>query len=380
MSRSRVHGPLRVAIDGLQIGRTPAGVGRYVIDLLRALDASADDEHEITAYVPRSARLVTEWTPERLHIVPVADAGGSAQRILRQQLVLPQLMKNRYDVVHYPDYLVPLRRPAPCILTLHDMAYAHDASFFTGPQRAVRRMMNPIGVRAARLIAADSGFTRTEVLRLFPDVPPDRIRVVYPGVHCFPEPSEDACESVRARLRLPDRFVLSVCTREPRKNLGRLLHAFGQCADLAHEYLVLVGSPGWGDDATSVLTSYGRRLADRVIVTGYVEELELSALYRMASAFVYVSLLEGFGFPLLEAMSCGVPVVASNIPVLREVGGPNAVYVDPLDVEQIGHGIASLLGDAQLRAQLARGGVERAGRFSWARCAAQMLALYGEVA
>lgn len=364
----------------MQVGNSPAGIGRYITELVRAFDVCADERYEITAYTSRSARALLEWSPQRVKVVPVGGAGGTRKRILRQQFVVPKLVRGHSDIAHYPDYLTPIDCPAPCVVTIHDVAYSANPAFYTWPQRMLRQIMYPVALRAATTIVADSEFTRQEILRNFPSVPPDQIRVVYLGIAPPASPREDVCAAIRDRLRLPDRFVLSVCTREPRKNLDRLLHAFGRCPELADEYLVLVGGAGWGRDSLAVLNAYGPQLARRVLITGYIAEPELAALYRLASAFVYISLLEGFGLPPLEAMSYGVPVVASDIPVLREVLGDHALYVHPYDVDSIGAGIRTMLNDTDASGQFARRGRLHVRQFTWERCAGQMLDIYRQTA
>lgn len=370
----------RVAIDALQVGTTPAGIGRYIIELAKALDSCACETDEITVYISQAAVRLFEWQPQRIHIVPVRGGGKTRSRILRQQLVLPRLMNRGCDVVHYPDYLTPLRRPAPCVITVHDVAYAVDPTFYTPSQRVWRHLMYPVALRATTAIIAVSDFTRREILRLFPKMPPDRVRVVHLGVQSLGEPQAEVCRRLRDRFGLPSRFVLSVCTREPRKNLDRLLHAFGRSPELADEHLVLVGGAGWGPDSLDVLSAYGPQLRRRVLVTGYVATSELAALYHMASAFIYISLYEGFGLPPLEALSCGLPAIVSDIPVLHEVLGSSALYVNPYDVDDIAAGVRAMLRDSDLRARLAAEGRERARRFTWARCASETLAIYREVA
>lgn len=372
--------PLRIAIDAMQVGKSPAGIGRYITELVRAFDTCADESYEITAYTSSSARSLLEWSPKRVRVVPVGGPGGTIKRILRQQFVLPKLVREHSDIVHYPDYLTALSKPAPCVVTIHDVAYAANTAFYPWPQRMLRHAMYPIALRAATTIVAVSEFTRQEIVRVFPSVPPEKVRVVYSGIVPPSEIGEDICSSVRDRLQLPERFVLSVCTREPRKNLDRLLHAFGQRPELAHEHLVLVGRAGWGRDSLAVLNKYGSQLSRRVLVTGYVEEPELVALYRMASAFVYISLMEGFGLPPLEALAHGVPLVVSDIPVLRETLGDNARFVNPYDTEEIASGIRNVLDNVALTSKLAIQGRSHVQRFSWERCARQMLEIYRETA
>jgi len=366
----------------MQVGASPAGIGRYIIELIQAFDECVDDSTgvEITAYTSASSHALITWKPSRVKVVAIGGAGDTKRRIFKQQYVLPGMINGSADIIHYPDYLTAVRNTVRAVVTIHDVAFASDPRFYTRPQRILRKVMHPVALRSAETIVVDSHFTRRELLRYFPGVDQDKVRVVYLGISPAQVSSEAVRAELRARLRLPDRFILSVCTREPRKNLDRLLHAFGRCPELSDEHLVLVGGAGWGQDSLAVIKEYGPTLARRVIVTGYVSEPELAALYHMTSAFVYISLHEGFGLPPLEALSHGVPVVASDIPVLHEVIGDNALFVDPHDIDHIGAGLRTALDSHDWRGKFARRGQQHVQRYTWRQCATEMLSIYGEAA
>lgn len=363
-------------MDALQLGGQPAGVGRYVRELLWSLSSVLSEREHVTAFVSDAALSALPASGGNLRLV-AQPAERGARRILRQQFVLPRHMRRRFHVVHYPDYLVPLwRRPRPFTVTLHDVAYAIDPAYFTFGQRVLRRGSTPVAARAADHIIVDSHFTRSEVLRLFPDVAPDSVTVVHPGVSELGPPAEAG--GVRARYGLFGRYVLSVCTLEPRKNIARLIEAFRR-PELADEVLVLAGREGWGVERIHQLGS-GPDLQGRLVVTGYLSDGELATLYKHATAFAYPSLYEGFGFPVLEAMQAGLPVLASDIPVLHETAGDAVVFVDPRSPEHMAVALRALLDDAEKRARLVEQGRRVVQRFSWRSCAAATLEVYREVA
>jgi glycosyltransferase involved in cell wall biosynthesis len=233
------------------------------------------------------------------------------------------------------------------------------------------RALVPLAARSADRIIAVSEATKAEIGRVL-DVPPDRVDVVYeagrPPGPATPEPE------LRARLRLGDApLVLSVSARRPHKNLRRLLQAFAGLAEGTS--LVLPGYPTpFEGELVAEVSRLG--LAGRVRLLGWVSEEDLEALYLAARCFVFPSLAEGFGLPVLEAMERGVPVACSRASSLPEVAGDAARYFDPLDVEDLRRAIAELLEDESLRARLAAAGRDRARLFSWERAAAETVAVY----
>jgi glycosyltransferase involved in cell wall biosynthesis len=186
--------------------------------------------------------------------------------------------------------------------------------------------------------------------------------------------------AVRARYGLPDRYLLFVGTVEPRKNLTRLLAAFESIhADGLTDGLVIVGKRGWlyGDFFARLEES---PLREAVLFPGYVPDGDLPAFYAGAQALILPSVYEGFGLPVLEAMACGTPAVASSAPSIPEIGGDAALYFDPLDVEAMVGAIRRLLRDASLRDEMRRRGLAQATQFSWQRAAAETRAVYDALA
>jgi glycosyltransferase involved in cell wall biosynthesis len=207
---------------------------------------------------------------------------------------------------------------------------------------------------------------------------PDKITVVYPGYDeatFQPVRDEEVIEAVKARYGIAGDYILFVGTLQPRKNLIRLVKAFADCrSPIADCRLVIAGKKGW------LYQEIFRRVEElglekKVVFTGYVPEGDLPALLSGAHLFVFPSLYEGFGLPVLEAMACGTPVVCSNASSLPEVAGDAALMVDPLDVEGLATAMERVLSDEELRAELTERGFKQARKFSWERCARETLAV-----
>ena len=336
-----VAGPLTVGLDVSPLVLTKAGTARYVRGLLEALPAVADVKLRPLAF-GRSGRVAAVardvgWYPVAL------------PRAARKQAV---------DVLHCTTFRAPLTNGGPAsVATFHDLAVLRLPHCFNGWSRFYAgRTLRHVARAAAALIAV-SEFTRREIVELL-DVPEDRIHVVPNGVG-----PPFTAEGPAAQ----GDYVLAVSTLEPRKNLTRLAQAF-ELARLSGCELRVVGSSGWGD--VDLTGTSGRRL-------GEVTDDELAALYRGARCVAYVSLYEGFGLPVLEAMACGAPVVTSTAEALRELGGDAVVTVDPLDPEAIASGLEQAV---QRGEELRARGLERAREFTWQRTAERTAAVYQTVA
>ncbi len=285
--------------------------------------------------------------------------------------------------------LLPLR--APTVLTVHDLIFRRYPRHHKRLNRWYLNATMPLFCRRADHIIAVSEQSKRDVIAAY-GIPPDKITVIYEAAdpRFCPQPVETVA-AVRARYRLPERYLLFVGTIEPRKNLGRLLAAFERlhAAGLT-DALVIVGKRGWlYDDFFARLENSPAKGA--VIFPGFVPDADLPAVYAGAQALAFPSEFEGFGLPVLEAMACGTPVVCSNTSSLPEItsslpsqgGGAGgvgaALLIDPLDADALTDALRRVLSEPDLAADLRARGSAQAARFSWERAAAETLAVYRQV-
>jgi glycosyltransferase involved in cell wall biosynthesis len=289
-----------------------------------------------------------------------------------------------YDVFHSPFFPLPPARPSTRIrrfLTVHDVIALTHPQFFDERERdIVRRIVRSIG--AEDWVLADSRATKQDLCTVA-GVDPSRVFVVPLAASTqlfYVETNQSRLEAVRTKYAIPEGpYVLSVNTLEPRKNIERSLRAFRRVVreegvtDLS---FVLVGVKGWSVREIERLTSELRSHQSRVIDTGYVPDEDLAALYSGSLAFIYPSLCEGFGLPPLEAMQCGVPVIASNTSSLPEVVGNAGILVEPTDETALAAAIFTIYANPSLRQELSVRSLARAKLFSWERCVQQTMDAY----
>ena len=381
-----------IGIDATAALTQGGGIGRYTRELIRALVAEAPHNH----YTLFSARPPA--------VLPVADSLPVAPNVAhrpapvderwlyrlwyRAGVPLPvQLFTGRIDLFHSPDFVLPpVRGDVPTLLTVHDLSFVHYPATFPAKLVAYLNRVVPRSVARASHILADSESTRRDLAAVW-RVPDDKVTVLHSGVNERFRPVTDAATlgAVRARYGLGDRpYVLTVGTVQPRKNYELLVRAFRSVAESLPHALVIAGGRGWlSNGLRAEIDRQG--LAERVLLPGFVDDADLPALYSAADLFVFPSLYEGFGLPLLEAMACGVPVISSDASSLPEVattggattgGEPAALLLSPGDEAAWTAAMLRLLGDAAARQPLIEAGRAQVGRFTWGRAARQLAALY----
>ena len=346
---------MKIAIDVRAAAEVPAGRGRYVRELLQGLQR-LDVDHEFILYA-RERR--SEQSFDERFRWRTFDAPG-----LAWPLVAGVRMSGSADVgLACTSYAmtVPWRMPGAAIVW--DFA-PFNRGMRTPRGSLLERVTLPLALRRCGALIAISEATRTELERRFPRARAKTV-VAHPAADArfSPEPCVDD-ESVLKRHGLRRPYVLVTGTLEPRKNLPRLIAAFAALDEGVRRgwTLALAGAAGWETDATFASVAAHK---DLVRTLGFVPDDELACLYRHAEVFCYVSLYEGFGIPVLEAMQSGTPVLTSSVSSMPEVGGDAARYVDPSDSESIRGGLAELMSDAELRSRCASAGVARAALFDW---------------
>jgi glycosyltransferase involved in cell wall biosynthesis len=369
---------VHIAIDYTPAVRQRAGIGRYTRDLVAAL-AEIDRSNRYTLFCVGDAPQDSEW-PENF-TVRVSNLPSRWLTAGWYKLKLPvpvERFTGDCDLFHSPDFTLPPLRAARGVVTVHDLSFLRLPQYADPGLRGHLNRSVPEAVNRAVRVLADSENTRKDLGELL-DIPPEKVSVVTPGVSQHFRPVRDSVRlnEVRARYNLPEWFILFVGTIEPRKNLARLISAFGQLrrqTGLPHA-LVLAGSPGWLYQ--EIYDQVGKEgLAEHVIFPGFVADADLPALYTLADLLAFPSLYEGFGIPPLEAMACGTPVVASNNSSLPEAVGAAALLIDPEDVGGMADAMARVLGDANLRARLSDLGRAQAARFTWRSAAEKLLQAY----
>ncbi len=287
------------------------------------------------------------------------------------------LVAENLDLFHGPANVTPLFYRQPTVVTVHDLIIYRHPEWFPGGLSDYfwRRSLVPKSIKNASRVIAVSQATKRQIIRQF-NISPDKISVVYEGGTTKQSGNNLSAQETEALKKKigSNKFLLYVGTIEPRKNLTRLIEAFKLIAPkFPGMKLVLAGKFGWKYE--SILAS-AKGLESRVIFTDYVSSDQKSWLYQRACGFVYPSLAEGFGLPVLDAMVNKVPVLTSQASSLPEVAGSAAVYVDPLRVESIAAGLTKLMKDENLRQQLIALGLVQAAKFSWVQAAEQTLRVY----
>ena len=347
------------------------GTETYAAGLVHGLARSPDPDRFVVFVNRESADWPLPDDPRFRRVVCPVHAVSRPARYRYEQFRLPtRALAERVDLVHSLGYVAPLRLGRPSVLTVHDVHHLAYGRLREWPRRLILAQMVRRSVRGAAAVIAVSRYTRDAVARAY-DVPASAIDVVWEAPN--PRLRSDSPEPgpLPAGVR-GGPYLLAFGGITPNKNLERLLRAFAIARSrhgIAHR-LVIVGH---------VAPSLRPEGTEGVVGTGYLGEPELAGLLRSADALVFPSLYEGFGLPILEAMTVGVPVVCSNAAAIPEVAGDAASYFDPRDVEAMAAAIAAVCRDPALRRDLAVRGRARAAAFSWERAARETLAIYRRV-
>ena len=377
---------MRIALNAQLLSTTPtyrsAGISRVIYELLAHLKAASGPDEQYTVYAPRSAEnrafLRAAGLPARLTSLPT---DRPPVRIAWEQAVLPpELLRTGADLLHALGFVAPLAWRGPTVVTVYDLSFLRFPELFNRGNRVYLRTFTPPSLRRAERVITISEHTRRDVVELC-GVPPERVTPILLAADPRFRPCDpDEAAAFKARKGLPDRFILYMGTLEPRKNVRTLVRAYAElrAAGMTDCDLVLAGGRGWQYESIFELVDE-LGLGGSVHFPGYVPDAEQALWYSSAVIFAYPSLYEGFGLPLLEAMACGTPVVASRSSSLPEVVGEAGVLVSPSDPHELSAALGELLASDGRRARLREAGLARAGTFSWQRMAAETVQVYREV-
>jgi glycosyltransferase involved in cell wall biosynthesis len=380
---------MRIGLDGLPLTAAKTGVGHYTYELARAL-ASTEPSGQFEVIYPSTYATINPGEPDsaqhppnlklnRVRVGPLGRHWWSAG--------LPRYIKrSKLELFHGTNYDVPLWRRCATVLTIHDLSQLLYSE--THEKRSVSRARRrlPLMARTADAIITPTESVRGELCELLKTSREKVFAIPEAARTCFRPLAFAETENVRRRLGVGDDFLFTVGTLEPRKNLEILVSAFAEVARALPQRnikLVIAGGRGWlsGPLFTAIERSPVRQ---RIVLTDYLHDEDLRALYASCRAFIYPSLYEGFGLPPLEAMACGAPVIVSRVAALAETTGDAATFFDPRSVGDIARRILELVHDDNVenpegaRGRLSIAGQRRAAEFSWERTAIETLKVYAE--
>jgi glycosyltransferase involved in cell wall biosynthesis len=367
------HGTYRIGVDARQLSTQLTGIGRYNLEILSRLVQMG---HEWYLYSHREIEL-GKWGYPNVH-VRTARLSHTYLRMLWSQSVMPWwAYTDQLDLFWSPLHRLPVFLPEKMasVVTIHDLVWKHSGDTMRPINRWLDSRLMPEAVRKSDRVIAVSASTARDIEIEMPFAY-GKVRTIPLGnsVVGIPQP-----RAALSELGLDVPYFLFVGTLEPRKNLGRLLEAFSRLSttEVGGALLAIAGGVGWGGvDVDDLIHQWG--LQGRVRKLGYVSDQKLATLYAHALFLAMPSLYEGFGLPILEALSRGVPVLTSDNSSMPEVAGAAALLVSPDSVDSISNGVATLLGDNVFRLQLASRAVAIAARFNWDQAALETMATFEE--
>ena len=373
---------MRIGINFHTTDRYISGVEYYTLGLLKGL-LNIDRQNQYFVYTNQSDLVKESVRPaQNLKIIGIKYLKTRTARILWEHTQLPRLaVKQGLDVLHCPSYICPVHKSSvPFIVTIHD-TIAIDKPQWCKPTNSLyfNCFMKSAAKKASYIISV-SKCTADDLKRNF-NLSCSEIRIVYSGIDSIFNPNKDSsrCREVRTRYHLPEQYILYVGNIEPKKNIWTLLCLQKRLKQkgLPHK-LVIVGKRSWGsrvelDEISKAIKS------NNVVWVGYVNRNDLPCVYQMADVFVFLSLYEGFGFPPLEAMACGAPVVSTTKGALNETIKDAALTVEPFDILQITQSVISMIQDSSLRERHIEKGLKQSRLFDWKRTAKETLSVYQEV-
>ena len=363
----------RIGVDASLLSEQLTGIGRYTHEILSRLVQMG---HEWFLYSHRPL-VVGNWDFDNVHL----RTGHIPKRFFRMlwlQSVMPlQASRDQIDLFWSPAHRLPTLLPDRIarVVTIHDLVWKHAGETMRPLSRWLDATLMPEAVRLADRIITVSAHTADDLIREMPNAQGKAHSIPLGVSQLLPAASRESL----AQLGLVEQYFLFVGTMEPRKNLARLLEAFSRLPDnLKHRVvLAIAGGRGWGGvDIATIAKKFG--VQDRVRVLGYVSEEQLATLYTHALFLAMPSLYEGFGLPLLEAMSRGTTVLTSNCASMPEVTGDAGILVTPNDVNSIAHGLSELLGNDVQRGIFASRAIANSERFSWERAAENTMKTFND--
>jgi glycosyltransferase involved in cell wall biosynthesis len=371
---------MKIGIDGSPILKEKTGVGNYVYNLIKWL-GNIDSVNEYSIFLNSFKGSFNANIKYQNFKIKRFRIPGKILMLSWGYLKFPpiDLLTGKFDIFHSTNFIIPPKKEGKIIITIHDlyfMKYPENTELFGG--RYFKRFL-PSNINKVDKIIAVSRSTKRDIINIL-GVNEDKIEVIYEGVDNIFKPINDRVKvlKIKDRYSLPDKFILFVGSIEPRKNILSLIKSFSLIRSKIEHKLVVVGSKGWGyKNIFDAIDSLNLRKS--VMFTGYVPEYDLPYIYNASDLFVFPSFYEGFGLPVLEAMACGIPVIASNRSSIPEIIGDSGIVIDPDNIHELKDAMLNLLNNDELKKRLIDKGIKRASMFSWEKTAYNTLDLYKSV-
>lgn len=360
-----------------------AGIGHYTYQLVRHL-LKIDKKNDYFLFFDRTVqeRRLVKFKQEnvRIKFFPFIQYAKFMPGGYSHFLASAFLGRHKLDVFHSPTLSLPQSYRAPSVVTAHDLTVYKFPKLYTDKQSTFLKTIIPLAVKQAKKIIAVSQSTKKDLSEIF-GVENEKIKVIYHGLdeRFFRKSKSEEIDNIKTKFKIKSNYLLFLGTLESRKNIIRIIEAYERLREkINYQYqLVLAGAPGFNFKEIKQKIDKSKYKED-IILPGYIKADDLDPLFEKAKIFVFPTLYEGFGLPVLEAMANGVPVVTSNISSLPEIAEGNAILVDPLNVADITQALFDLLTKPELWQKISQCGKERAKKFNWDKSAQETLNLYQE--
>ncbi|HSH04024.1 MAG TPA: glycosyltransferase family 1 protein [Anaerolineae bacterium] len=366
----------KIGLDATALLGLRSGIGHYTARLINSLMT----QYPHWQYLLFSKLPLTNLERQLQHAHRIPGHFAPSHWVWLQTMLPYLLHRYRPHICHFTNEIAPLWSPIPYIITLHDASLFLYSQYHPRSRLWTRQKLLPLSAKRAQAIITVSESSRQDLIRVL-NIPPHKIHVTPEAAPTSFKPITDKTKRahLRQKYHLPEKFILYVGTIEPRKNLHRLVSALAQLHQHGHPlHLVLAGPSGW------LMNDFNQHIANQGLTSyvhhlGYLPTAELPTLFSLATIFAYVSLYEGFGLPVLEAMACGTPVLTSNQGALAEIAANAAHTVNPLQVDDIAAALRQIVTDPAYQRDLSQRGQKRAALFSWGKTAQKTAEIYQNV-
>jgi len=377
---------MKICFDARVIIDEETGLGNYTYNILKNL-LEIDAENEYTALINKSLREdhpVKELQYKNLKKNYVEIRQVSPQQ---QLLVIAPLLKEQPDVYHYPNFDLPIFQPYYSVFTVHDLTYLrHQSLYMNGRwlKNWYTKHIMKLGAKKAKRIITVSQSTKQDLIEIL-NVPHQKIEVIYEAIddsflNGKVSEKDPTFQNLPFEIKACEKYFLFLGERRPHKNIIRIIEAFARFKKGKHNnFKLVIAGKSYSNyqEPEKMIKDLG--LSNSVLLLGYVDESEKKALFKNTECFLFPSIYEGFGIPILEAMACGTPVITSNISSMPEIAGDAALIVNPYDIYEISTAIEIISQDTNLRNRLIKAGLDRIKDFSWKKAAEHTLKVYENI-